>query len=778
MTFRIITFTCLLTLGGFLLGCQSDVPAEEELQAQTMPENIDFNWHIKPILSDRCFACHGPDEAAREAGLALHTEEGAFAALGKMQDHYAIVPGDAGASTLVSRIYSDDPTEVMPPPESNLTLSEYEKEILQKWIEQGAEWKRHWAFIPPEKSALPDVAQEDRVRNALDRFIIAEQEKRGYQLAAPADKEKLLRRLSYALRGIPPSVAELDTFLADDAPGAYERMVDQYLTSDAHAERMAQWWMDVARYADTHGYQDDFERVMWPWRDWVIHAFRQNLPYDTFITWQLAGDLLSEPTLEQRIATGFNRNHKITAEGGVIDEEYRVEYVADRVQTVGTSLLGLTMECARCHDHKYDPISQEDFYSTFAFFNSVPEKGYVPELYDDFRYAPRPAITLTEQQISEITTFINNRDSLPKIELMVMEDTPEPRAAYILERGKYDQHGKQVYPAPPGMILPMEADAQNNRLDFAEWLFAEENPLTARVAVNQLWQLMFGRGIVATPYDFGNQGALPTHPELLDYLAVTFHEEGWDIRKMLKLMVTSAAFRQTTVTPDALLERDPENRWLARASRLRLNAEMIRDQALTASGLLHPEVGGPSVKPYQPDGLWAETTGGGGGSTASYEMDTGVDQYRRSLYTFWKRTVPPPDMLIFDAPTRDLCTVERQETNTPLQALMLLNNPQIIEASKALAHRAWQLPDTDPQERIAWMFRRVTSSHPQAEELDILVDYFAEEYQRYQDNPQAAEAYLATGNYQLPKDAPSTELAAYALVANTIFNLDEAITRG
>lgn len=776
MPYRILYF---LLFGLLLAGCQAETPQGGEMvQRQAMPETIDFNWHIKPILSDRCFACHGPDEAAREAGLGLHTEEGAFAALGDMQDHYAIVPGDAGASTLMSRIYSDDPSEVMPPPESNLTLTDYEKELLQKWIAQGAEWKRHWAFIAPEKPVPPQVQQEKRVHNAIDRFVAAAQEKRGYQLAAEADKEKLLRRLSFTLRGIPPSVEELNAFLADDSPEAYERMVDQFLDSDAHAERMAQWWMDIARYADTHGYQDDFERVMWPWRDWVIHAFRQNLPYDTFITWQLAGDLLPEPTLEQRIATGFNRNHKITAEGGVIDEEYRVEYVADRVQTVGTSLLGLTMECARCHDHKYDPISQEDFYSTFAFFNSVPEKGYVPQLYDDFRYAPRPAITLTDEEIENIATFINNRDSLPKIELMVMEDMSEPRPSYILERGKYDAHGKPVQPAPPATIMPMEVRPDNNRLDFAQWLFAAANPLTARVAVNQLWQLMFGRGIVATPYDFGNQGALPTHPALLDYLAVTFQEEEWDIRAMLKHMVMSATFRQTTVAPNELLESDPENQWLARASRLRLNAEMIRDQALAASGLLHTEVGGPSVKPYQPEGLWAETTGGGGGSTARYEMDSGVDQYRRSLYTFWKRTVPPPDMLIFDAPTRDLCTVERQETNTPLQALMLLNNPQIIEASKALAYRAWSLEDTDPQARISWMFRRVTSAQPNEEELAVLLDYFAEEQQRYRNNPEAAAAYLGTGNYQLPEDAPVTELAAYALVANTIFNLDEAITRG
>lgn len=761
-----------------LTACQKEDTGEVALSTEgDIPEVIDFNFHVKPILSDRCFKCHGPDPQTREAGLALHTEELAFAALGKEKDHYALVAGDTEASTLVQRIYTDDPQEVMPPPESNLRLTEQEKKILKAWVAQGAVWKKHWAFMAPEKVAVPESKAEKQALNEVDHFIMAELDKRGWPLSPRADKEKLVRRLSFDLRGIPPSIEELDQFLADDTPDAYEQLVDRFLASDAYAERMALLWMDVARYADTHGYQDDFERTMWPWRDWVIHAFRQNMPYDQFITWQLAGDLLPDPTLEQKIATGFNRNHKITAEGGVIDEEYRVEYVADRVQTLGIGLLGLTMECARCHDHKYDPITQKDFYATFGLFNNIPEKGFVAEVNQNQSYAPRPMIKLTQEEMEEVVSFINNRDSVPELEIMVMEEMEEPRPTYILNRGQYDQYGEQILPAPPQTILPMAPSSNNDRLDLANWLFAEQHPLTARVAVNRLWQQLFGRGIVATPFDFGNQGALPTHPELLDFLALKFREEGWDIKAMLKYIVQSATYQQTSSSSPKLLVADPENRYLARAPRLRLDAEMIRDQALSVSGLLHDELGGPSVKPYQPEGLWAETTGGGGGSTARYVMSKGKDQYRKSLYTFWKRTVPPPNMLNFDASSRDLCTVERPETNTPLQALQLLNDPQVVEASRALALRCWTAAE-DETGRLAMMFRMLTSVKPDEAVLQRLTDYYQEELQRFRQDEAAAASYLSVGNFKVPEALPAAELAALALVANTIFNLDEAITRG
>jgi len=774
-------FIGLATLGLCLLLAYACQPSGEQMAGRggnAIPETVDFNLHIKPILSDRCFKCHGPDPKTREGDLGLHTEEAAFAALGKDDPHYAIVPGDPKSSTLIHRIHSEDPQEMMPPPESNLTLSDYEKKLLTTWVEQGAEWKKHWAFLPPEKPEVPNPDNQEGVINEIDLFVRATLEQKGLTPNPMASREALIRRLSFDLRGIPPSVEEIDAFLADESPDAYERLVDDFLDSDHYAERMAIDWMDLARYADTHGYQDDFERTMWPWRDWVIHAFRQNMPYDQFVTWQLAGDLLPDPTLEQIIATGFNRNHKITAEGGVIDEEYRVEYVADRVVTLGIGLLGLTMECARCHDHKYDPISQKDFFSTFAFFNSVPERGFVAELNGNPSYAPRPHVTLTEQEMEDVVHFIKNRDSLPEIELMVMREMEEPRPSFILNRGQYDQPTDEVYPAPPEAIMPMEDNQNNDRLDLAEWLFAEEHPLTARVAVNRLWQQVFGQGIVATPFDFGNQGALPTHPELLDHLAITYREEGWDIQAMLKYMVMSATYRQSVMASDHELEFDPENRWLARASRVRLKGEMIRDQALTASGLLTQKVGGPSVKPYQPEGLWEETTGGGGGSTARYVMSDGEDLYRKSLYTFWKRTVPPPGMLILDAPTRDLCTVERQKTNTPLQALLLLNDPQVLEASKSLAYRAWSDIEGTPAERITYMFRLVTSFQPSEEELSVLTDYFGTELAAFEEDSERAEDYLSSGMYTFPEEVPAETMAAYALVANTIFNLDKALTRG
>ena len=746
--------------------------------ARAIPDKIDFNFHVKPILSDRCFKCHGPDEKSREGGLALHDKEMAFAALGDNLDRHAIIPGDLEHSTLIQRIFATDDNDRMPPPESNLALDDYEKAILKKWVEQGAEWKSHWAFIPPVKPDIPRVKNKGWAANEIDYFILAKLEAHNLAPSEREAKEKLIRRVTFGLTGLPPTLAEIDGFVNDPAPDAFEKAVDRLLASQAYAERMALEWMDLARYADTHGYQDDFERIMWPWRDWVIHAYDENMPYDQFVKWQLAGDLLPNPSLEQIIATAFNRNHKITAEGGVIDEEYRTEYVADRAQTFATAFLGLTMECARCHDHKYDPIKQKDYYALFGFFNTIPEKGLVEEINRSAAVVPEPSITITNQQIESIARFINNRDSLPEIGLMVMREMDHPRKTYILNRGQYDQPTEEVQPAPPPSILPMKPEWSQDRLGLAEWLFDEGNPLTARVVVNRLWQQLFGNGIVATSFDFGNQGALPTHPELLDFLAIKFREEGWDTKALLKYMVLSSTYQQSAKVSEELLERDPENRWLARAPRLRLKAEMIRDQALKASGLLNEEVGGPSVKPYQPAGIWEETTGGGGGSTAKYIQDTGTELYRRSMYTFWKRTVPPPSMMAFDAPSRDLCTVKRQETNTPLQALVLLNDPQVVEASRMLAHRAIDNAGGEVRERIAYMFRLATSRTPEEGELALLAQYFEEERLRFTGQPEAAEQYLQVGEYTLQTETQDAELAAYALVANAILNLDEAITRG
>jgi hypothetical protein len=765
------------------LACEQETASKEDAKvkattvlAEVIPEVVDFNFHVKPILSDRCFKCHGPDANSREAGLRFDTKEGAFALVGEDKDHYAIVPGDAEASTLVERIYSDNPDDLMPTPESNLKLKDFEKAILKKWIEQGAEWKEHWSFLPIERPEVPAVSEHYRnqgeINNPIDNFVLAKLEEKNLQPAGQASKEQLIRRVTFDLTGLPPTLDEIDYFIQDDSPQAYERLVDRLLQSDAYAEHMTAKWLDLARYADSHGYQDDLERIAWPWRDWVIHAFRKNMPYDQFVTWQLAGDLLPNPTREQIIATAFNRNHKITQEGGVIPEEYRVEYVSDRTQTFGTAFLGLTFECAKCHDHKYDAIKQKDYFSLFSFFNNIPEEGLI----EPYGAIPKPYITLTKEEIDEKLQFINNLDTLKEIPLLVMEEMPQKRQAYILDRGAYDKPTVPVEPDVPASISPF-GDLSRDRMGLAKWLFSEDHPLTARVTVNRLWQQCFGRGIVATPDDFGNQGALPTHPELIDWLALKLIENEWDLKATLKTIVLSATYQQSTKVTDELLELDPENMYLARAPRLRLSAEMIRDHALAVSGLLDRTIGGPSVKPYQPEGLWAETIGGGGGSLAKYVRDKGSKIYRRSIYTFWKRTVPPPSMMTFDASSRDVCAVKRQTTSTPLQALVLLNDPQIVEASRVLAYKTIE-EATERADRISRMFRLATSRRIEAPELQRLEQLFMSEQERFAAAPEDAEALLSIGEYPQRDLLDTDELAAYTVVANVIFNLDETITKG
>ncbi|WP_242131410.1 PSD1 and planctomycete cytochrome C domain-containing protein [Aestuariivivens marinum] len=728
-----------------------------------LPQAIDYIFHVKPILSDRCYLCHGPDEGTREAGLRLDTKEGAYAAIGEHLDRYAIVPNNIEASQLVHKINSQDPEKVMPPPDSNLKLSDYEKKILTKWVEQGAEWKDHWSFIPPARPEIPKVSITNWPSNEIDYFILKHLDEKGLTPSEKASKEKLIRKVYFDLTGLPPSLAAIDEFLSNQDENAYEKVVDKLLASKAYGERMASNWLDIARYADTHGYQDDLERVMWPWRDWVIHAFNENLSYDEFIKWQIAGDLLPNPTLEQIVATGFNRNHKITQEGGVIDEEYRVEYVMDRTNTTSTALLGLTMECARCHDHKYDPISQKEFYSIYGFFNKVDEKGRIE--YDEI---PEPNIKITNKEIEESLSFINKPDSIPEIRLMVMKDGAPDRQTYILKRGQYDAPTDKVSTGTPDAILSFPETLPKNRLGLVQWLFDEKNPLTARVAINRIWQQIFGTGIVSTVDDFGNQGALPTHPELLDWLAVTFREKGWDMKQMIKMMVMSSTYQQTSKATPELLEIDPDNLLLARSSRSKLTAEMVRDNALALSGLLVDKIGGPSVKPFQPEGLWAETTSGQG--LTKYIMDSGENKYRRSLYTFWKRTVPPPAMITFDAATRDICSVKRQKTSTPLQALVMLNDPQLIEASKHLAKDILDLDSLNDKERIKIIFRKITSRYPKKDETDKLLDYLESSKETFELNSQGTTISNTEENKK--------ELYAYTVLTSLIFNLDEAIVKG
>ncbi|MBK5279602.1 MAG: DUF1549 domain-containing protein, partial [Bacteroidia bacterium] len=474
---------------------------------------IDFNYDVKPILSDKCFACHGPDIKKRQADFRLDNEEGAFRALKSNPTHFAILKGNTEESYLVKRIFSEDPLFRMPPRESNLTLTEKEKNILKQWIQDGAEYKKHWAFIPPQKHNLPDVVSEWGV-NEIDQFILAKLEEVDLKPSAGADKERLIRRVSFDLTGLPPSLEQVDAFLKNDSPTAYEKLVDDLLASAAYGERWASYWLDVSRYGDSHGYQDDLPRVMWPWRDWVIHAFNENLSYDTFVTWQLAGDLLPNATREQILATGFNRNHKITQEGGAIPEEYRTEYVVDRTSTFGKAFLGISVECSRCHDHKYDPVLQKDFYSIYAFFNKAREKGLI-----NYGELPKPNISITQADLKNVLKFINGKTIGAKdtVKVMVMDDG-EPRKTFVLNRGAYDAPTDvEVHPSAPSAILPYEeTEFGSNRLGLAKWLFDPRNPLTARIMVNRLWQEIFGMGIVATSENFGNQGSLPSHPELLD----------------------------------------------------------------------------------------------------------------------------------------------------------------------------------------------------------------------------------------------------------------------
>lgn len=727
----------------------------------TLPDTVDFIFHVKPILSDRCFLCHGPDEGTREAGLRFDTKEGAFAAIGENKDKFAIVPSDVNSSRMIFKITTDDPEQVMPPIDSNLSLSAYEKQILTKWIEQGAVWKEHWSFVAPEKKAAPKVSKPEWAHNEIDYFILKRLDQEGLKPSEKAKKEKLLRRVYFDLTGLPPTLSEIDHFINDQDENAYENVVDKLLASSAYGEHMAANWLDISRYADTHGYQDDLERTMWPWRDWVIHAFNKNLPYDDFIKWQLAGDLMPNPTLEQILATGFNRNHKITQEGGVIDEEYRVEYVMDRTNTTAKALLGLTMECARCHDHKYDPISKKEFYSFYSFFNKVDEKGRI-----DYGEIPQPNIKISSKEVKEALSFINLPDSISEVRQMVMKDDAPQRKTFILNRGQYDAPTDEVQLGTPEVILNYQDSLPKNRLGLATWLFDEKNSLTSRVAVNRMWQQIFGVGIVSTSDDFGNQGELPSHPELLDYLAVTFMKQGWDMKKMYKLMVMSSTYQQTSKVTPELLEIDPENVLLARSSRSKLSAEMIRDNALAVSGLLVKKIGGPSVKPYQPPGLWEETTSGQG--LTKYIPDTGENKYRRSLYTFWKRTVPPPSMMTFDAPTRDFCEVKRQKTSTPLQALAMLNDPQLVEAAEYLAKQTLKNTNLSDADKIKTIFRKITTRFPNEEETNKLLAYLES----------------AKSNYEPPEiNSDTTEqfsetTYAYTVLTSLIFNLDEAIVKG
>ncbi|RMG16037.1 MAG: DUF1553 domain-containing protein [Bacteroidetes bacterium] len=755
------------------LGLVFTIYANTFVPEEPLPEVVDYNMHIRPILSDKCLKCHGPDAAQRKAGLRLDVEGSAKGELQESPGHYAIVPGKLDASELYRRIVSQDTTEQMPPPEARLSLNRREVKLIEKWILQGAEYKKHWAFIPPEKQALPAVKWTTWPQNEIDYFILARLEQMGLRPNEEADKARLLKRLAFDLTGLPPSLELQQRFMADNSPHAYAKVVDELLQSPHYGEKMAIPWLDVARYADSHGYQDDGFRTMWPWRDWVIHAFNENYPYDKFVTWQLAGDLLPEPTKEMLLATGFNRNHKITQEGGVIDEEYRIEYVTDRTNTFGKGLLGMSFRCAKCHDHKYDPISQQDYFSTFAFFNQVPEKGIVGTI--DASFADPPNMAISDEDVASQLQFINKKDTAV-VEVMIMQDSAGIRSTHVLRRGNYDAPAEVVKPSTPSAIMPFDTNRfEPNRLGLAKWLLDPQNPLAARVFVNRLWQEIFGRGIVKTSGDFGMQGDPPTHPALLDWLAVDFREHGWDIKRLVKLMVMSATYRQSAQTGREKLRKDPQNLFYAHAPRQRFAAEIVRDHVLASSGLLNPEIGGPSVKPYQPKGLWEAATSGRG-ILMKYIQDHGPDLYRRGMYTFIKRTVPPPVMLMFDASNRDQCEVRRPTTNTPLQALVMLNDPTVLEASRVLAERLLQ--DGSPvEEQITQAFRRIICRLPRQAELALLREYYASEYEAFAAAPAAAKSLIKVGEYPHAEIEDAAAVAALMQVIHTLYNMEEATTK-
>jgi hypothetical protein len=1011
---------------------------------------VNFGRDVLPILSDKCFRCHGPDARSRKAGLRLDTKEGALRA-----EEPVIASGKSAESELYIRVSSNDPDEVMPPPRSGRTLTPRQIETLRRWIDQGARWGRHWAFEPPRRPEPPPARDRSWPRNPIDQFVLSRLDAEGLKPSPEAERTTLIRRLSFDLTGLPPTLAEVDDFVTDPSADAYEKVVDRLLGSPRFGERMASRWLDAARYADTNGYQSDGERFMWRWRDWVIDAYNRNLPFDQFTVEQLAGDLLLNPSLDQLIATGFNRNHRGNAEGGIIPEEYAVEYVVDRVETSATVWLGLTIGCARCHDHKFDPFSQKEFYQLFAIFNNVPERGKAikygnspplidaptadqqeklrgldtrlasaerhiqelePELasaqarwektvspahaihwapsdglvahfpldgspeggsaagepvfvpgrlgqavaldgrrflnvgnvakfgfydrfscgawvkldeggggvvlsrmvdqpkgegfalaieggkvqvnlvkrwlddairvetarrlepgrwhhilfaYDGSRVAEgvkvyidgdaaRVVVLLddlnqsfqtsepfrigggggnegrfrgliddlrvyeavltaddvallatidpiesivaippeqrTDRQLRKLRAYfltvdapepikaalrelselrgerVRLVDSIPST--MIMREMDRPRETHLLIRGAYDKPGETVAPGVPSCLPPLPEGERPNRLGFARWLVDPTNPLTARVTVNRHWQMLFGTGLVKTAEDFGAQGEPPSHPELLDWLATEFVRNGWDTKALLRTIVLSATYRQSSKVTSELLRLDPENRLLARGPRFRLPAEMIRDQALAASGLLVERLGGPSVRPYQPSGLWKELTG-----SEDYRPDSGPNLYRRSLYTFWKRTVAPPSMTTFDSAGRETCTVREVRTNTPLQALNLMNDVTFVEAARVLAERVLTGCEPSDEARIERAFRLVTSRPPSPTEQTVLLEGLRAHRARYAQDRALAQTLIRIGTTPPSDVLDPGELATFTAIGNLLLNLDETITK-
>ena len=736
---------------------------------------LNYARDIRPILSDSCYNCHGPDKKARKAKLRLDDRSAAMES------------GVFSDGEMMARLTSNDPEMRMPPPDSNRVLSDKDRSKLVQWLKTGAEWPqddRHWAFVPPVQPKIPEP-QSKWEGNGIDAFILQRLKKEQLTPSTEADKATLIRRVTFDLTGLPPTIQETRAFISDSSPEAYDKVVDRLLASARYGEHMALGWLEASRYADTDGYQNDRLRYMWVWRDWVIKALNDNMPFDRFVTEQMAGDLLTDRNFFTQVATGFNRNHRINSEGGSIPDEWIVEYVADRVETMGTMFLGLTLTCSRCHDHKYDPIAQKDFYRLFAFFNNIAEAGLgpnngnsppfvkVPKSWPDLSGEEVKFVAPEPVKIKVVQTSVPRPQSGAPDTVMVLHELNQPRDTYLLNRGLYDQPDKseKLQPATPPILGTWNDNWPRNRLGLAQWLMDSKHPLTARVTVNRMWQHHFGLGLVKTSENFGVQGELPTHPELLDWLATEFIRKKWDLKAMHKLIVTSATYRQTSVMKPELLKRDPENRLLARGPRKRLTPYVIRDTALFTSGLLNGQIGGPSVKPYMPPGIWKSI------SNAAYKQDKGARLYRRSMYTYWRRTIPPPTMMTFNAAEREVCIVRKDLTTTPLQALVLMNNKTFVEAARFLAERALRLRITEPHKRLEWVFHTVLSRNPTQDELEVLVADLNLYLNDFTKRPDDAKKMLMVGDKKADANLSASELAAYALVISTIFNLDEAITQ-
>ncbi len=779
---------CILLIASFAsLSLATASRAEETDSAAAAPS---YNQDVRPILSNNCFHCHGADEESREADVRLDVSNG------------------VDLEEMVARITSTDPEERMPPVDSNKQLSPEQIEILKRWIAVGAPYEEHWAFVPPQDHDIPTPQDKKWSDQPIDRFVLARLERKGLTPKAKADKRTLLRRVTFDLTGLPPTLDEIQAFVSDSSDSAYENLVDRLLAQPQYGEHMAKYWLDLVRFADTNGLHHDHYREMTPYRDWVIRAFNDNLGFDDFITYQVAGDLIDEPSIDQQIASGFNRLHLIIDIGTALPQESFTRNVVDRVSAVGTAFLGLTLQCAVCHDHKYDPITQQNFYQLYAFFNNFdggPETGgrsgldFKRGLQPPYLELPTPAQTEELQQldhgIAELTAEIeamkaepSDADTLKALAdklaqqqaardalvtaipaTLVMKERAEVRPTHILNRGVYDQPGDLVERNTPAFLPPMkEKEGPKTRLDLAEWLVEPSHPLTARVAVNRFWQQLFGVGLVKTSEDFGTQGEPPSHPQLLDHLTLQFVQSNWDVKSLMRSIVLSQTYQQSSQASHEEYVSDPSNRLLGRGSRFRLDAEMIRDQVLTVSGLLNPTMHGKSVKPPQPAGLWKIVA-----MPSSYphvfQSDAGDQIYRRSVYTFWKRGLPPPQMTIFDAPSRESCIARRERTNTPLQALLLMNEEQYFAAAKHYAQALLQQTDLTDEERIRHAYESVTSQVPSYATLSQLQNAREAFRQIYTDDPASAKAMLA--------GSEDAELAAWTMLVHSLINLDTTKTR-